>query len=161
MVTHGWLDASIGELVQADPALFGAFAYVLVTSVDSTREVYTMRTGRRILDAYADCRPLGSGLLIPGVRVPAIHDALNLFTGFDEIWCLDRDVGIPKPEAISILSPPGFDDAGPREDVPAWMELAGCRLALGDGFGVNYVARDETLRRALVSAAAMPGAAEG
>src|SRR5271155_20439 len=82
----GWLESSIGQLVEAHGGI-GRFSSVLITSVDSSTDMIGIATGYRILDRYEGCSFVGTGLLVPGVRIAQMARELDLFNGFDEVWC--------------------------------------------------------------------------
>ena len=82
-----------------------------------------------------------SPLVISGAATVTLLDDPDLFAGFDELWI---------PSQLPVANPP--DEAflvAPRElngEVPVgvlrWVQDSGCRLGVGDGEGLNYVADD-------------------
>ena len=88
----GWLDTSIGSLIRAAPQLLSRYGFVLVTSVDSLTDLVGTPLYTQILHRCDRCSRLGRKFLIPGNQFEEISCTLNLFNGFDEIWCFD---GIP------------------------------------------------------------------
>jgi hypothetical protein len=141
----GWLETSIGVLVREDPLLLALFPFVLITSVDSTTELADSRIGQAIVRRNHDCAFIGQGLLVPSVKLPALDAELGLFHGFDEVWALDDRPAVAKPSGSSIVGPLNLNEDDPSGDVAEWMNATGCRLGLGDGFGLNYVTSDAGL----------------
>lgn len=141
----GWRDMSIGELVETHPELISQFAHVLITALDSTKDIGSTRIGREIMNRVPSCRHFEGALLVPGPLVGELHRDLDLFVGFDAIWCFDVMLDSAKPRDVSIAPPPSLDEEKPAPVVQEWMTHTGCRLALADGFGMNYVTPDPGL----------------
>src|SRR4051812_325597 len=87
--TAGWIDSSIETVLRSAADLPRHFSYMLVTSVDSSRDLPTLPEAQGIAQRYAGARFLGLGLLLPSGRVSEVTSAFKLFTGFDEVWCFD------------------------------------------------------------------------
>lgn len=108
-----------------------------------------MRIAREVIARYPACTTASNGLLVPGALVCDIDQALGLFTGFDEVWCF-RDAQLSaKLNAVSVLPPPDLEPDAVPADVLEFMVESHCMLALGDGFGMNYVTPDRTIEREL------------
>jgi hypothetical protein len=150
----GWFDSTIGDLVQGDVGLIARFQYVLISSLDSVMDLASSRIGSKLFLAVPGCRQLGKGILLPGLSLTPAARAFSLFVGFDEIWCFDVAPTLSKPDELSILPPPEFRSSAPSAAVLEWMLATGCRLALGDGIGLNYVAADAQLATELSDAVA-------
>lgn len=138
----GWLDIGIEDLVRGDPDVLGRYPFVLVTSLDSVREIAGSAVGERLRAWSPECAALGDGIVVPGAALATAAGAFPLFVGFDEIWCFDRRPESVPPGGVSILPPPEFRTAAPGDEVLKWMRASGCRLALADKSGTNYVTAD-------------------
>jgi hypothetical protein len=149
----GHLESSIAEMLHGETCITRDSSVVLITCLDSVHDLAASAIGTEVLKRFPDCRVLGSGLLLPGALVRHVHGAQGLFSGFDELWCFNRAPCTGPPEQISVRPPPDFGSEAPSPDVLAWMHANACALALGDGFGLNFVARDredmEALQQAL------------
>lgn len=145
----GHLETSIGTIAREKPDFFAKFERVLVSCVDSVREVATTHLAQALLDRFPDCSVIGDGVLVPGPLVGEAEATLGIFVGFDEVWCFMRSPEWEKPSALSVLPPPAFDVAEAPGDVVKWMVESGCQLALGDGFGMNYATPDPLVERVL------------
>lgn len=144
----GWVDLSIGKLVQEKPTIFASFAFTWVTSLDSSRNIGSVVSHHNIVERYSGCAVLNGGLLVPGTLLSEISNALDLFNGFDEVWCFDSKPLTKKPDSLSIISPPNIEEIVPLLLV-SWMNESGCRLALGDGVGLNYATKDISIAQFL------------
>lgn len=138
-VRSGWLgDASIRSLVTAHAAAFCSVPAVLVTSIDSHRD-----TARLIgADVGRAVPSIGPAALVDGVTFLEWATARpGSLTGFDEIALFDR---LPQELPLmpgSLVAPVHFGETPPASEWVEWMAVAGCVLALGDGFGLNWIAR--------------------
>ena len=147
----GWVDLSIGELLGTHPEFLSAYAYVLITALDSANDTSSTRIGRDIMQRYPSCKDLDGTLLVPGQLVSELRRNLDLFVGFDAIWCFDAMPDKAKPLHVSIAPPPSFDVEEPTAAVQEWMNAMRCGLALADGFGMNYVTQDARIAAFLLS----------
>ncbi len=149
----GWIDTSIGALLQRDAQLPQCFRLMLVTSIDSSRDLSQMREAQEIVRRYAGCRLLGTGLVVPSDRAAEVIAAFKLFTGFDEVWWFDEEPSLAKPEELSLVGPLNLA----TDEIPAgltqWMQDSKCRLGLGDGIGLNFVTPDVEVAERLKVAA--------
>jgi hypothetical protein len=88
-------------------------------------------------------------VIVPGEIIARLGASLNLFNGFDELWCFKRPPVMAKPNSLSIASPYNVE----TEDLPAslssWMAETECQLALGDGIGLNFITPQEDLAHRL------------
>lgn len=131
------------------PRIVSRFDTMLITCLDSTREIDTLRIARGMVARYPACTVVSSGLLVPTSLLSDIDHAMGLFTGFDEVWCFRDGSPSVKPKRVSVLPPPGFDSSAIPADVLEFMLKSNCMLALGDGFGMNYVTPDHNIAREL------------
>ncbi len=148
-MTCGWLDSSIAALLQYAASLSGRAGYLLVTSVDSSSDLSTLRKALEITRRYPAARFIGTGLLLPSSKAVEISGEFGLFTGFDEVWWFDEAPALPKPDDVLLLPP--LDLA--THEIPAavveWMRVSKCKLGMGDGVGLNYVTPEAALAELL------------
>lgn len=145
----GWCDASIGDLLSHQPELVTQWAFVLVTCLDSARDLSTAYIGLEVVRRFPRCEFLGRGLLVPGPLFQEADRALGLFNSFDEVWCYASRPEMEKPGDASVLPDPSLDDDAPTAATVEWMHASRCTLALGDGFGLNYLTPDARLAAAV------------
>jgi hypothetical protein len=141
----GWVGISIGLLLRRDSTVLSRFSSILVTSVDSSWDMPEFLTAKRIVLRYPQCSFLGKGLMIPGQLIVTAEREFNLFCGFDEVWCFDAPPSKSKPDDLSIVAPRDFGKENPPPLLIPWMQESGCRLAMGDGDGLNYATPDKSL----------------
>jgi hypothetical protein len=124
---------TVPSVFEAGPSFLAKCRFVLVTSVDSIREVANLPLG-----SYGH-EHLGSGALfeVPAFRRLMAHR--NFFTGFDEVWLFEERPGQPMPPGASITSEAPIDPERDLAGVAAWMAGNRCLVGLGDGYGLNYV----------------------
>jgi hypothetical protein len=139
-IVVGWLDSSICEIVRSGS--LSRFGQVLITSLDSSRDLAEMEFGEKIRRFDPSCAFLGAGVAVPGRLIKSIEESLGLFFGFDEVWCFDDRVPHGKPPSVSIVAPLNFVEEGVSPELVEWMRASGCALGLGDGFGLNFVMSD-------------------
>jgi hypothetical protein len=139
----GYLNTSIGELIGRDAIILSQFRFVVVASVDSAADMTETTVATRIVEDHPGCWFLGQGLVIPGVDIADVSERFNLFNGFDEVWCFDDRPAVEKPVDLWIVSPVNIVQEGVPPLLVPWITESGCRLGLGDGVGLNYVARDK------------------
>lgn len=144
----GWIEASISLLVKDFAELIGRFKYVLITSVDSSRDLQNLRTVKQIVRQFKDCRFLDGGLVVSEKAFFEIVKAYNLFNGFDEIWLFAYSPSIKLPSDVWITGPLDITKEAPKGLVE-WMISSGCLLGLGDGIGLNFATSDKTIARLL------------
>lgn len=140
----GWIETSIGFLVKDYAELIGRFRYVLITSIDSSRDLQTLRTTKQIVGQFKDCKFLDGSLVVTEKVFSEIVKAYNLFNGFDEIWLFPHSPSIKLPPDVWITGPLDITKEVPKGLVE-WMISSGCILGLGDGIGLNFATSDKTI----------------
>jgi hypothetical protein len=135
-LTIGWIDSSIRDSVAA--GLPSQFQFVLLTSIDSTANLAGSEIGKRIEAIDPACFCLGAGIVLRGESLGRIAKALDLFQGFDELWCFDNAPEIPKPDDLCIVAPLNLETGRVPACLTSWMAETNCRLALGGGIGLNF-----------------------
>jgi hypothetical protein len=111
---------------------------VLITSIDSTTNLSDSVIGKRILAGDPACKFLGSAVIVPGKSVVRIAERMDLFNGFDELWCFDRFPSTPKMEDSWIVSPFNIETGSIPPSLVSWMAETDCKVGLGDGIGLNF-----------------------
>src|SRR6266567_3473392 len=96
-----WLDTSITRLLSADTRILSRFAFIMVTSIDSSDDMTAM--SHEIVKRRPGCSLLGGTLLVPGDQIAEL--AFELFNGFDELWCFDEKPKQARPRDLWIMSP--------------------------------------------------------
>ena len=150
----GWLpDLSVRTFVQQYCDVVSALEFVLIRSLDSNPNVGGLPFSAELPDRDIRCQTpfVVSGSVLLNVMIPS-----GLFTGFDEIWILDRvPTSSPSPES-SIVAPTRLDEDPVSAGLAEWLSTPGVRMGLGDGYGLNFVGKDIRLLRAfdLVAGAA-------
>jgi hypothetical protein len=138
----GWLNSDIDEFLRSLPKNTDSAAFVLITCLDSNADVTGLwHTDRELHAALKDAAIIKKrGLLVPSslLQKPGVRSLL--FHGFDEIWFFPTPEIEPKPEGASIVGP-GRIDQKTMEKLGPWMETNGCSLAMGDGAGLNVIAK--------------------
>lgn len=134
----GWLPrGSIRSFVESHAAAFGSVPAVLVTSIDSERETARLigaELGRTVPSS-------GAHALLDGATFVEWTALPGSLTGFDEIALFDRVPPALPPMPDVLVAPVHFGEAPPSSELVEWMAASGCVLALGDGFGLNWIAR--------------------
>jgi len=59
---------------------------------------------------------------------------------------------LPKPKDVWLVAPLNLNFNELTSAISSWMQDAACKLGLGDGIGVNYVAADEKIAKDVESA---------
>lgn len=142
------VDLTIREWLTSHASAISKLPYVLISSIDSDRQVSSMPWARaRILEDRAwALSPLP--LVISGASAVSLLDDQNLFTGFDELWIPAELPATGPPDEASLVAPLELDIESPAA-IWAWLEVSQCRLGVGDGYGTNYVVADPALGRSL------------
>jgi hypothetical protein len=144
-LTVGWLEGSLKLLVNKEVASLGRLPIALLTSVDSTTILSSSAIGQMIIERHPQCRFLGDGIIIPDGLLVDIAKSLNLFHGFDEAWFFETEPSLPKPKEVWLVAPLNLNFNKLTSAFSSWMQDAACKLGMGDGMGLNYVAVDEKI----------------
>ncbi len=147
---YGCLGLSIGDLIRTNAKLLSDYNHVLITALDSVRGLPAAKVGRAMLRELPHARALGNSLVLPARILAEVGWVSDLFSGFDEVWFFDSAVTDPPPGGISVLPPPTFDRVKPEADTMEWFMEVNCKLALGDGYGMNYLSADREVLRHLL-----------
>ena len=144
----GWLDSSIALLAKDSPELLTQFPYVLITSIDSSRDLRTLESIQNIVSELAGFQFLNGWLIATSDSLMPLMNKYNLLNGFDEMWLFRTPPSIVLPIDIWITGPREITNEVPR-GLAEWMTTSGCVLGLGDGIGLNYATTEEFIASAL------------
>jgi hypothetical protein len=135
-----WLESHV-------PRLTG-LPYVLIASVDSDQRTGTMPWVLDRVKADPNWAFSLSPLVISGASLVGLLGDRNLFTGFDELWIPREVPAIAPPDDAYLVAPRDLAEEMP-DSILRWVEDSQCRLGVGDGDGLNFVALDLPLARSL------------
>lgn len=152
----GWLDASIGTVFAEREEMIRPFAWLLITSLDSTNDLTRVPVAGDVVRRHPTAHFLGGGLAIQRRDLQSILSDQRLFFGFDEVWFFESEPMERKPDDVAIVAPLDFRTSKPTPGLERWMTESACRLGLGDGVGMNYVTSDENVADRLVHAVVEP-----
>ena len=110
---------------------------VLITSIDSHRDTARL-IGAELGRSVQSIGPAASVDSATFVEWAALPGSL---TGFAEIALFATVPFRVPPMPSCLVAPTHFGEAPPPSDLVAWMADSGCVLAMGDGFGLNWIAR--------------------
>lgn len=147
----GWMDSSVHQFLADLDSPSSSMKYVLITCLDSCFDVASM------LQKSAALKPLGphaevigQGLLVSTSRLMKAQQSGQIFFGFDEIWFFPSQDVTRKPKHICITGPEPLKPDPPAKLVE-WMENNRCSLGLGDGAGLNFIAKLRGVAKHLVN----------
>lgn len=146
----GWLNSTISDFLGELSSDVGPAKHALITCLDSNPCPALLLTDNADLRAAMDgATTLDKCLLVPlkRLREAALRD--QLFYGFDEIWFFSTDAIKPKPPTASIVGPNRIDREA-IEELGQWMVANDCLLGLGDGAGLNIIAKAEGLAKSII-----------
>lgn len=138
----GWVaEGTVRDLIEVYSAAWEELDAVLISSIDSHREVGQMPWVREHLAQDPRWALSVSPLTTSGRKVVEAVRSGRVFFGFDEVWVPSRlPVAVPPAEAYLVA--PRKLSQGVPEAVIRWMNVSECWLGIGDGAGLNSVARD-------------------
>jgi hypothetical protein len=129
---------------------FESVQFALITCLDSSFNVYSLLDRSPALRPLKnEAKSLGEGLLVPTKRILNVEREHPIFYGFDEVWFFRDAPSHPKPRSITLVGPERIDQKKLAVVVP-WLMSNSCSLALGDGVGLNLIAKVQGLVRYLV-----------
>lgn len=148
----GWIDTSVHDFLASlgPPAKDMAFAFI--TCVDSSFDMPSVLShSKHLLPIQQQCNLLQGGICVPTQFLVEQDRIGRLFTGFDELWLLAEPPVSPKPGSLIITGPYRISDAALQLANP-WMRQNKCALALGDGTGLNYIAKLSGVAKTIIQA---------
>jgi hypothetical protein len=148
--TAGWLNSSIHDFLEEIPRPSESIRFALITCLDSSFNVSSLLDRSPALRPLKDeAKSLGEGLLVPTQRILNGEREHPIFYGFDEVWFFRDAPSHPKPRSITLVGPERIDQ-NKLEVVVPWLLSNSCSLAIGDGVGLNLIAKVQGIVRYLV-----------
>ncbi|MEX0866724.1 MAG: hypothetical protein WD030_05155 [Pirellulales bacterium] len=146
----GWMDSSIHDfLSNIDPAP-ASMKFALLTCLDSSTDVASLlRSSEALQPLESQAKKVGESVLVSTRRLLSAQRKQRIFFGFDEIWFLPTENVTGKPTTFSLVGPEKLHTEPPDKAI-RWMDDNGCSLGLGDGTGLNFVAKLHGVARYLV-----------
>jgi hypothetical protein len=149
----GWINSSIHDFLMGIDRPPESMVFALITMVDSSPDPAALvKISPLLKQLEADVRTLGTGLLVETRRLLEVERQKPVFFGFDELWFFPNDRITPKPAGACMVGPTRLsrNSLQEMEDLLEWMAVTQCSLGLGDGTGLNFVARLTGVGRYLV-----------
>ncbi len=143
----GSLESSVRKLVENNVAFLNEIPFVLITSVDSEIALSSAIIGRSIIEGYPKCKFLGTGIVVPRGLLFEVHNSLDLFHGFDEVWFFTKEPTLQKPNDGWLVGPLNLNLENLAPSLAHWMSESACNLGLGDGTGLNVATQDEEIAK--------------
>lgn len=147
----GWMDSSIHRfMANIDPPPT-SMKYALITCLDSCFEVASILSKSAALSPLKpQAEIVGKSVLVSTRRLLSAERNRQIFFGFDEVWFLPTALVKPKPRGIGLVGPTRLSPDLPAKLV-SWMNDNSCTLGLGDGVGLNFVAKLQGLAKYIVN----------
>lgn len=137
----GWIDSSIHDFLGEIDSIPAGMRYTLITCLDSCFDLPLLLKKSSALGALRrDGTTLGRGFLVRTSRLLTAERKQRVFFGFDEVFFFPQRPSKRKPESIILTGPARIGQPLPTK-VKTWMSQSRCNLALGDGTGLNFIAR--------------------
>lgn len=146
---YGWLQDSIGDLVDSEWEVFDQLPYVLVTRLDSSDDTASLLMSETIVQSEDACSLLGRSLLIADSQLVRIDLRYGLFSHFDEIWLYKERPTIDIPDGLDLGPPLELGAEEPSQVLVDWFNASTCVLGLSDGTGMNYMTRSKAIVESL------------
>ena len=149
--TIGWVDSTTHEfLLGLELPLPAAMSYVLITCLDSCFDMpVVVERSREIRSAGLVGKIVGNGFLVKTRELLFRERKHPIFFGFDEVFFFPSVPRKSKPDALTLVGPEKLSQPLPAKWVD-WLRRTGCSLALGDGTGLNFIAKLEGIAKYLV-----------
>ncbi len=146
----GWIDSSIHAFLEDIETPPASMQYALITCLDSSFDLPPLvRSSSALQHLRPKIQFVGKGLMIKTAQLLSSERQHRLFFGFDELWFFAKPVFDPKPKDICITGPATLPEQVP-EKLTRWMVRNKCSLGLGDGTGLNFVAKLQGIAKHLV-----------
>jgi hypothetical protein len=150
-LTVGHIDSSIGILLDDEPTILSRFTHIMLTCIDSNTDLAQLLVSSQMLRKLPQCDVLSQSVVVQAKDMCEMVKTINIFTGFDEIWCFETRPDVAKPTGLSIVAPFNIIEEPLDATLVDWINRTHCRLGLGDGIGLNYVTPDRALASRLES----------
>lgn len=145
----GWLDSSIHHFLRDVAVPPPSMAYALMTCLDSSQDVPALLKTSAALKNLEHAKTIGKGLLVKTSQLLSAERRQRLFFGFDEVWFFPHASISVKPKSVLLHGPQASAHEPPPKMV-AWLIKNRCSLGLGDGTGLNFVAKLHGVAKYLV-----------
>jgi hypothetical protein len=137
----GWLDSSIRNFLYTIEPPSASMRYALVTCLDSSTDIkHMIKKSSALKPLEKEGKIVGKSLLIETKKLLDAERNRRIFFGFDEIWFSSAPALIPKPPDFWLNVPAELVRQMPNTLI-RWMRNGNYSLGLGDGTGLNYVAK--------------------
>jgi hypothetical protein len=156
----GWLPLSVWEVVNSHTKIISRFAFCIISSIDSSKDMHDIKQANEIVQTHDDCVFFETGLLVPSALLPTLNKEFSLFHHFDELWFFDTHPRANLSRKPPIVAPVnlGADDT-PKHLIP-WMSESRCKLGIGDGDWLNFITSEMDTARLLQLASQGPDSNE-
>jgi len=147
----GWVESTIHEfLLSIEVPPPAAMAYALITCVDSCFDLpLVVERGREVHQARLNGKFVGKGFLLKTSDLLESERKHPIFFGFDEVFFFASRPRKSKPDSLILVGPARHSHPLPPKWVD-WLRRNRCSLALGDGTGLNFIAKLEGIAKYLV-----------
>lgn len=136
-----WVDSTIHDFLVDIEMPPTSMKYALITCLDSCTDVRSMAHKSPDLSALgSQIQFVGKGALVSTRRLLTAERKQRIFFGFDEVWFFPQPPVKPKSNRICLTGPTELTDQFPP-GLAEWMKKTNCSVGLGDGTGLNIVAK--------------------
>jgi len=149
----GWIDSSIHSFLYTIETPSSSMRYALITCLDSSTDLkHIIKKSSALRPLGKEGRIVGESLLIETRKLLDAERTERIFFGFDEIWFSSNPGGTPKPRELCLNGPSELHRQMP-DTLIQWMQTGNYSLGLGDGTGLNYIAKVRSIvGRCIISA---------
>jgi hypothetical protein len=143
----GHTNTRAAHVLRQWPSVLSRFRRVLVTVIDSCEDVAGLwRQSPALRGLAVDFKVLDKGVVMPARDILSLADP-RVSNGFDEYWFFLDEPVVCKPANCRLNCPPGYPDD--LELIIPWFTQSNCELGIGDGIGLDYIARSQTDARTI------------
>jgi hypothetical protein len=153
LYSAGWMNSTIHDFLTGIDEPPDAMVFSLITCVDSCLDVVSLLETSPLLRGLAsDARRVGKGASVETRRLLDAQRDHRIFYGFDEVWFFPQAPCEARPEEMYLTGPARLSarSLDQLDDLIAWMRRNDGQLGLGDGTGLNFLARLVGLGKVLV-----------
>lgn len=146
----GWIDSSVHAFLEDIESPPASMHYALITGLDSCFDLPPLVSSSPALQQLSSkIQLVGEGLMVKTSHLLSAERQRRLFFGFDEVWFFAKPVFDPKPNGVCITGPATLPEKVP-DKLANWMLSNKCSLGLGDGTGLNFVAKLQGIAKHIV-----------
>jgi hypothetical protein len=148
--TAGWIDSTVHDFLLDVDQPTASMKHALVTCLDSCFDLPLLaRKSAAVGRLASHGEMLGKSLRVTTKRLLAAEQSERIFFGFDEVWFFAKPPVRAKPDDVTLVGPEKLAGELPRNLV-VWLDDNHCTLGLGDGTGLNLVARIRGIAKYIV-----------